>query len=153
MTQCNAEPIRFSSLGRKNVVADFAGGTITSDAGGLLLREADRRLGLTRALAEAVPDPHKAAQDRRPRAHLGPAHLPQPRQRPSPASTLPAGDPPAHPRGRSPAGSPLTPQQPGALWGKGGGLRRPTDSAPHHPPRLTKSPTATQSRPCMKYPG
>ena len=59
MTECNAEPIRFSSLGRKDVVADFAGGTITSDAGGLLLREADRRLGLTRALAEVVPDPRK----------------------------------------------------------------------------------------------
>ena len=59
MTQCNAEPIRFSSLGRKNVVADFAGGTITSDAGGLLLREADRRLGLTRALADVIPDPRE----------------------------------------------------------------------------------------------
>ena len=57
MTQCNAKPLRFSRLERKNVVADFAGGTITSDAGGLLLREADRRLGLTRALAEVIPDP------------------------------------------------------------------------------------------------
>ena len=59
MTLCNTEPIRFSSLGRKNVVADFAGGTITSDAGGLLLREADRRLGLTRALADVIPDPRE----------------------------------------------------------------------------------------------
>ena len=59
MTQCNAKPIRFSSLNRKNVIADFAGGTITSDAGGLLLREADRRLGLTRALAEVIPDPRE----------------------------------------------------------------------------------------------
>ena len=61
MTECNAEPIRFSRLGRKNVVADFSGGTITSDAGGLLLREADRRLGLTRALAEVIPDPRQPA--------------------------------------------------------------------------------------------
>jgi hypothetical protein len=59
MTQCNAEPIRFSSLQRKNVVADFGGGTITSDAGGLLLREADRRIGLTRALADVIPDPRE----------------------------------------------------------------------------------------------
>ena len=58
-TQCNTKPIRFSRLNRKNVVADFAGGTITSDAGGLLLREADRRLGLTRALAEVIPDPRE----------------------------------------------------------------------------------------------
>ncbi len=61
MTECNAEPIGFSRLGRKNVVADFAGGTITSDAGGLLLREADRRLGLTQALADVIPDPRDAA--------------------------------------------------------------------------------------------
>ncbi len=61
MTQCNAKPIRFSRLKTKNVVADFAGGTITSNAGGLLLREADRRTGLTRALAEVIPDPRHPA--------------------------------------------------------------------------------------------
>jgi hypothetical protein len=59
VTECNRKPIPFSSLGRKNVVADFAGGTITSDAGGLLLREVDRRLGLTRALSAAIPDPRE----------------------------------------------------------------------------------------------
>jgi hypothetical protein len=59
VTECNREPIRFSSLQRKNVLADFAGGTLTSDAGGLLLREADRRLGLTRALAAVLPDPRE----------------------------------------------------------------------------------------------
>lgn len=57
MTECNRKPVGFSSLKRRNVVADFAGGTITSDAGGLLLREVDRRLGLTRALSAAIPDP------------------------------------------------------------------------------------------------
>ena len=61
MTECNRTPIPFSSLARKNIVADFAGGTITSDAGGLLLREVDRRLGLTRALAEVIPDPRAPA--------------------------------------------------------------------------------------------
>ena len=55
MTECNAEPIGFSRLGRKNVVADFAGGTITSDAGGLLLREADRRLELTTTFLGKLP--------------------------------------------------------------------------------------------------
>jgi hypothetical protein len=59
VTECNRKPVRFSSLERKDVVADFAGGTITSDAGGLLLREVDRRLGLTQALADVIPDPRK----------------------------------------------------------------------------------------------
>ncbi len=59
MTECNRKPIRFSSLGRKEVVGDFAGGTITADAGGLLLREVDRRLGLTSALANVIPDPRE----------------------------------------------------------------------------------------------
>jgi hypothetical protein len=57
MTDCNDEPITFSSLGRRGVLADFNGGTLTSDAGALLLREADRRLGLIDALDRAIPDP------------------------------------------------------------------------------------------------
>ncbi len=57
MTDCNREPLLFSSLGRQEIVADFNGGRLTSDAGGLLLRKADRRLGLTRKLAACIPDP------------------------------------------------------------------------------------------------
>jgi len=38
-------------------VGDFDGGRLTTDAGGLLLREADRRIGLTQALAERITDP------------------------------------------------------------------------------------------------
>jgi hypothetical protein len=47
----------FSSLGRQQVQADFAGGTLTSDAGGLLLREVERRTGLLDALAGCLTDP------------------------------------------------------------------------------------------------
>ncbi len=39
------------------MLADFAGGSITSDAGALLLREADRRLGLIDHLDRVIPDP------------------------------------------------------------------------------------------------
>ena len=41
MTDCNTTPIVFSNLRRQSVQADFAGGSLTSDAGALLLREAD----------------------------------------------------------------------------------------------------------------
>jgi Transposase DDE domain group 1 len=57
MTECNSELIPFSSVGRRPVLADFAGGSITSDAGALLLREADRRLGLIDRLDAVIPDP------------------------------------------------------------------------------------------------
>jgi hypothetical protein len=57
MTECNSQPIEFSSLGRRDVLADFTGGAITSDAGSLLLRETDLKLGLIDKLSAVVPDP------------------------------------------------------------------------------------------------
>jgi hypothetical protein len=38
-TDCNPKQLHFQGLGSRKVVADFEGGTITSDAGALLLRE------------------------------------------------------------------------------------------------------------------
>jgi hypothetical protein len=61
MTECNSQPIAFSSVGRRAVLADFAGGSITSDAGALLLREVDRRLALVNRLNEVIPDPRNQA--------------------------------------------------------------------------------------------
>jgi hypothetical protein len=57
VTDCNCEPLRFASLGRKAVVADFRGGRLTTDAGALLLRQLEQRLGLLDALDRAIPDP------------------------------------------------------------------------------------------------
>lgn len=57
MTECNTTTVDFTPLGRRQVVADFLGGRLTSDAGALLLREVDRRLGLLDAIDQAIPDP------------------------------------------------------------------------------------------------
>ncbi len=57
MTNCNAEPLHFSTLGSKAVVADFQGGRLTTDAGALLLREVADKIGLFDAVNAAIPDP------------------------------------------------------------------------------------------------
>ena len=57
MTECNRASIPFASTKRRNLLADFSGGVITSDAGALLLRQADRQLGLLDALDRVIPDP------------------------------------------------------------------------------------------------
>jgi hypothetical protein len=62
MTECNRKAVLFSSLGRQEVRADFGGGTLTSDGGGLLLREVDRQLGLVEALADCLSDPRDPAR-------------------------------------------------------------------------------------------
>ena len=46
----------FDDLGPRQVQADFSGGTLSSDGGVLLLRQADAGLGLTRHLAECFAD-------------------------------------------------------------------------------------------------
>jgi len=62
VTECNGQRLLFSSLGRQQVQADFGGGTLTSDAGGLLLREVERRLGLIDSLAGCLSDPRDPAR-------------------------------------------------------------------------------------------
>jgi Transposase DDE domain group 1 len=61
MTECNGKKLVLSRLGRRRVEADFSGGRLTSDAGLLLLREIDRKLGLLDAANEAIPDPRNPA--------------------------------------------------------------------------------------------
>ncbi len=55
-TECNQQSFRFHALGRRNVVARFDGGRITSDGGGLLLRETERLTGIIRQFAACFTD-------------------------------------------------------------------------------------------------
>jgi Transposase DDE domain group 1 len=56
MTQCNATPLAFHDLGSRQVRAAFDGGTVTSDAGGLLLREVEARFGFVQQFARCCTD-------------------------------------------------------------------------------------------------
>src|ERR1035438_1458451 len=55
-TECNAELFGFAALGRREVVAGFDGGSITSDGGALLLGAADRAIGLVERFAGCFRD-------------------------------------------------------------------------------------------------
>src|SRR6266566_3647133 len=55
-TDCNEQRLLFQDLGTRKVVADFSGGTLSSDAGVLLLREVDAGLGLSKSLAQCFSD-------------------------------------------------------------------------------------------------
>lgn len=57
MTDCTTKPIEFSSIRRQKILADFDGGAITSDAGVLLLRQADELLGVVDAINDCIVDP------------------------------------------------------------------------------------------------
>ena len=56
-TVCNPELFAFPAVKRRQVTVSFTGGDVTSDGGLLLLRQADRKLGLSQALAAVLPDP------------------------------------------------------------------------------------------------
>jgi len=55
-TDCKDQPLLFQELYSRKVVADFSGGTLSSDGGSLLLRQVDSNLGLTMALAQCFGD-------------------------------------------------------------------------------------------------
>lgn len=56
MTNYNPKPIHFSPFRGKKIAVNFDGGDITSDGGLLLLRETDKKLGLTKELSKILPD-------------------------------------------------------------------------------------------------
>ena len=55
-TECTQVSFRFHPLSQRDVVARFDGGSITSDGGGLLLREVERRTGVVRQFAACFTD-------------------------------------------------------------------------------------------------
>jgi hypothetical protein len=57
MTDGTQELFHFPSFARRKIEASFTGGDVSSDGGVLLVRQADRRLGLVAALDAALPDP------------------------------------------------------------------------------------------------
>jgi hypothetical protein len=60
-TVCNPELFHFPAVKKRSLSAAFSGGEVTSDGGLPLLRQLDRKLGLTKALAQALPDPRDPA--------------------------------------------------------------------------------------------
>jgi Transposase DDE domain group 1 len=56
MTECTQSSFGFKACGKREIVARFDGGTISSDGGALLLRQTDQRLNLLPRLAECFLD-------------------------------------------------------------------------------------------------
>ena len=64
MTKWNHGSMTFSSCRRRRVRADFTGGSVSSHGGALLLREVDRRLGLTEGVASRFGEPRQRGKVR-----------------------------------------------------------------------------------------
>ena len=56
MTECKTETIQYHALGTREVRGQFDGGDISTDAGGLLLRETEKRTGILKQFAECFRD-------------------------------------------------------------------------------------------------
>ena len=56
MGTSSQDSLHFASISSKEVRADFTGGQMTSDAGVLLLRETEKRIGILSALSRAIKD-------------------------------------------------------------------------------------------------
>jgi hypothetical protein len=56
MTQCSQDRLFFQDSAGREVVATFDGGNVTSDAGGLLLREVEARFGFVQDFARCFTD-------------------------------------------------------------------------------------------------
>jgi Transposase DDE domain group 1 len=56
MTECNQSSFEFTGIGKREIVARFDGGTISTDGGAFLLRQTDQHLNLLPRLAECFLD-------------------------------------------------------------------------------------------------
>jgi hypothetical protein len=61
-TECKDKEIEFQGVGKRQVVGQFNGGTITSEAGTLLLRELEARRGIIKQFAACFRDYRKQDQ-------------------------------------------------------------------------------------------
>ena len=57
MPKCTADQLDFGRFGRRVIEANFEGGALSSDGGLMLVRQVDRRIGLSAAVADALHDP------------------------------------------------------------------------------------------------
>src|SRR6202021_1844391 len=57
ITQLKSKTIQLKGTNKKLLELSFSGGNITSDGGVLLLQQADKRLQLTKAISNILPDP------------------------------------------------------------------------------------------------
>src|SRR5690606_15762695 len=64
MQKTSLKKIRFSSAKRQAVEGTFDGGEVSSDGGLVLMREADRRLGLLSAVARRLDDRRQSGKVR-----------------------------------------------------------------------------------------
>jgi hypothetical protein len=61
-TECISEQLEFEAFHGRRVVAAFDGGAVTSDAGTVLLREADRTIALIKRVSACFTDHRDADQ-------------------------------------------------------------------------------------------
>lgn len=57
MPNCTGQEMLFGRVGRREIEADFTGGALSSDGGLMLVRQVDRKIGLSAAVARALSDP------------------------------------------------------------------------------------------------
>ena len=55
-TECVVKRYQFQALERREILADFNGGTITSDGGGLLLRGVEKQTNILSRFAQRFTD-------------------------------------------------------------------------------------------------
>lgn len=61
-TECNAETYAFGKLDRRQVVADFSGGPITTDGGLILIAQIDQQYQISERLAACFEDQRDPAR-------------------------------------------------------------------------------------------